>query len=67
MRQKLATEGTGYESQTGSLTPKSRQEGKDRHPDGEKTIPKTKQEEIKGDTFQISNSEDIQFLKKTVN
>lgn len=43
MRQKLATEkGTGCESQTGSLTPKSRWEESDRHPNGEKTIPKTK-------------------------
>lgn len=68
MRQKLAAEkGTGCESQTGSLTPKSRQEEGDRHPNGEKTIQKTKKEEIKGDTFQISNLEDIQFLKKTVN
>lgn len=52
MKQKLATEkGTGCESQTGSLTPKSRYEERDRHPKCETTIPKTMKEEIKRDTF----------------
>lgn len=50
------------ESQTGSPTSKSRQEEREKQPNGEKTIPKTNKQK----KFQTSNLEVIKFLKKVV-